>query len=328
MRRPARKPIRAASSAAPALAGGVVSALFLAGAIAFSAASAGPAVEPEPTAFEPTAAAAARAPVAQPLPAPVQLAEAAPVQPPRPPLAAPVVAETAPAGPVIALVIDDVGLDVAATRRAIALPASASLAFLPYAEATPALAREAEAAGLDVLVHMPMEPRGLADPGPNALMRHLSEDQLQARMRWAWSRVPGAIGVNNHMGSRFTEDPGAMRTALASIAGEAPLFLDSLTTPQSRGAAVARGLGLTTITRDVFIDHLDDAEAIARALAAAEADARAQGYAVAIGHPRALTLEALERWIPQAQARGVRFVTASRLAEIEHAGAAQLASRR
>jgi polysaccharide deacetylase 2 family uncharacterized protein YibQ len=325
MRRPARKPIRAASSAAPALAGGLVSALFLAGAIAFSAASAGPAAAPGNPVFGLAVAAPATEPEAQPLEAPVLLAEAAPVQPPRPPLAASAAAEPVPTGPVIALVIDDVGLDVAATRRAIALPAPTSLAFLPYADATPALAREAGAAGLDVLVHMPMEPRGLADPGPNALMRHLSEDQLTARMRWAWSRVPGAVGINNHMGSRFTEDPGAMRRALSAIAGEAPLFLDSLTTARSRGAAAARGLGLTAMTRDVFIDHVDEGAAIAAALAEVEAVAREQGRAIAIGHPRALTLEALETWIPEARARGIAFGRLSQLSPRKTSDAPRLA---
>ena len=303
--------------------------MFLAGAIAFSAASAGPT---ETSEAAPSLERIAPAPqsIADPSPAeletPVLLADAAPVRPPRPPLSEPVITGQAEEGPVIALVIDDVGLDVAATRRAMALPAPASLAFLPYADATPALAREARAAGLDVLVHMPMEPRGLANPGPNALMRHLSEDQIAARMRWAWSRVPGAIGVNNHMGSRFTEDPGAMRTALSAIAEEIPLFLDSLTTARSRGAAVAQGLGLTALTRDVFIDHLDEPAAIAAALAEVEAVARDQGRAIAIGHPRALTLEALEVWIPQARARGIKFVRLSQLSPRPASGATRLAS--
>lgn len=115
--------------------------------------------------------------------------------------------------PRIAIVIDDVGLDVDAARRTIALDGALSLAVLPYAQAAGTISQEAQAQGHDVLLHMPMEPVGLADPGPNALRLGLSDADLAARMRWALAQVPGAVGINNHMGSRFTADPRAMRVA-------------------------------------------------------------------------------------------------------------------
>lgn len=220
-----------------------------------------------------------------------------------------------PEGPRIVLVIDDVGLDLAAAQRVIDLPVATSLAVLPYADAAAIVSQRARDAGRDVLVHMPMEPLGLADPGPNALRLGLGREDLELRARWAMARVPGAIGFNNHMGSRFTQDPAALRIAMSAIATEGLIFLDSRTSAASRGSAVARGLGLEVLERDVFIDHELDADAIMAALDEAETLAQRRGHAVLIGHPHDITLDHLEAWTRDAQSRGFVFVTVSEMAE-------------
>ncbi|WP_304070500.1 divergent polysaccharide deacetylase family protein [Maricaulis maris] len=219
------------------------------------------------------------------------------------------------ARPQIVLVIDDVGLDVAAAERVVALPIPLTVAILPYAEASAELAALARLNGHDVLLHMPMEPVGLADPGPNALRIGLSDVDLQTRLRWGMARVPGAIGLNNHMGSRFTADPRALRVALSAVSHTNPLFLDSLTTGESRGRAVAAGLGLRALERDIFLDHDRSAEAIEARLAEAAELARQDGFAVVIGHPHTLTLDTLTAWLESPAAQGIDFVTAGTLAD-------------
>ncbi|MEC9250072.1 MAG: divergent polysaccharide deacetylase family protein [Pseudomonadota bacterium] len=216
--------------------------------------------------------------------------------------------------PRIALVIDDVGLDVAAAQRTASLDAPITMAVLPYADASRDIAGLVREAGHDLLVHMPMEPLGLADPGPHALRVDQTAEELQLRVRWAFARVPGAVGMNNHMGSRITQDVSAMRPVLEVVSQEAGLFLDSMTTAESRGAAVARGLGLTAMERDIFLDHTIDPAAISARLDDVEALAHLRGWAIAIGHPHDATLDALEAWISEAEARGFEFVTLSDLA--------------
>jgi len=81
--------------------------------------------------------------------------------------------------------------------------------------------------------------------------------------------------------------------------------LDSVTTPDTRLGAAAQAGGVRTLNRDVFLDNRQTVAAVLVQLRAAEAIARDAGTAVAIGHPHAATLEALEIWIPQARARGV-----------------------
>tara|TARA_R110002073_G_scaffold4805_7_gene30635 strand:+ start:2162 stop:3199 length:1038 start_codon:yes stop_codon:yes gene_type:complete len=321
------KPIRRRNAAMPALAGAVVASAYLAAAMAFSIASATPTAPDRSIRFAAMTAPATTpdggsAPVIQTgnealaaaaltadLPAATSIDTAQVTRPIPVSATAPVIA----ARPRIALIIDDVGLDEAAAARVLALNAPLTIAILPYADAAASTARLAEAGGRDVLVHMPMEPLGLADPGPHALRIDLSDRDLRARIRWAMARVPGAIGLNNHMGSRFTRDPRAMRIALAAIAEQAPLFVDSMTTAESRGFAVAEGLGLPVLRRDIFLDHVIEAEAIGARLAEAETLARSQGHAVLIGHPHAATLDALEIWIDQAREAGFEFVTVTTL---------------
>src|SRR5262249_17867027 len=108
--------------------------------------------------------------------------------------------------PKIAIVIDDLGGDLAHTDRALALPKAVTLSFLPYAEATPFLATEAAHGGHEVLVHMPMQAEGEHDPGPMALTVGLAPAEIRDRLVAALGRVPAAVGINNHMGSRFTAD--------------------------------------------------------------------------------------------------------------------------
>jgi uncharacterized protein len=209
--------------------------------------------------------------------------------------------------PVIALVIDDAGVDPALTRRAIDLGIPMTVAFLPYAPQTPELAQLAQASGHDTFLHMPMEPYGLEDPGPGALTRHLPPPELARRVEYALASVPGAIGLNNHMGSAFTSDVRAMRAALAPLRDRDLIFLDSLTSGRSRAAVAAEEVGLTTLRRSVFIDH--EAGRVEAMLEQLVDLARRDGHAIAIGHPRDDTLATLEAWLARGGHSGVRFVT-------------------
>lgn len=211
--------------------------------------------------------------------------------------------------PVIALVIDDAGVNPSLTRRAIELGIPLTVSFLPYATQTPELVEIAHTSGHDIFLHMPMEPYGLEDPGPGALTRHLPPAELARRVEQALAAVPGAIGLNNHMGSAFTSDARAMQAALEPLRGRDLIFLDSLTSGRSRAATIAEATGLITLRRSVFIDH--EAGRVEDMLDQLVALARRDGHAIAIGHPREDTLVALEVWLARGEYSDVRFVTIS-----------------
>lgn len=213
----------------------------------------------------------------------------------------------------IAIVIDDVGLDMSGSRRAVALPAAITLSYIPYSTRLPEQTKQAREAGHELLLHMPMEPMGSADPGPGALLVNLPQDELRQRLDTALASFVGFDGMNNHMGSKFTSDPQGMGLVIDELKQRHLFFLDSRTTAQSVGASLAKEQGVPTISRDVFLDDDMSLKAVKLQLEQTERVARRKGYAVAIGHPHPATLQALEEWMPDAEKRGFTFVSINSL---------------
>ncbi len=253
---------------------------------------------------------------APPLPSEPAAPEVVGVQPPSW-LANAVVSNPPPGHSLIAIVIDDLGLDRPRTRRAVALKGPLTLAFLPYAAELRAQTAEAKQAGHELLVHMPMQPLDEHNnPGPGALTTELDEIGLRERLRAGLDRFSGYVGINNHMGSRFTSDRKGMEVVMAELKARGLLFLDSRTSPGSVGLGVARSMGVPHAGRDVFLDNDPSPRAVADQLAILEARARQQGAAIAIGHPHDGTLEALGAWIETLGERGFTLVPLSTIVRL------------
>lgn len=232
------------------------------------------------------------------------------VLPPPPKAAPPPLA----AKPMIAIVIDDMGVDQRRSARAMKLPAKVTLSFLPYARDLKKQVTEAVALGHEIMLHVAMEPESSeADPGPNVLLTGTPEAELLANLRWNLEQMTGYQGINNHMGSRFTRDLAGMRVVMGELKARGLFFLDSLTSRDSVGAKTAREAGVPYATRDVFIDHKDDEAFVHKQLAMVEAEARKHGIAIAIAHPRDITLRALKTWLTKVQADGFELVGVSRV---------------
>ncbi len=216
---------------------------------------------------------------------------------------------SAPPQPRIILIIDDMGVDRNAFDRVMDLPGPLTLSFLPYALGVDAMAATAHARGDAVMLHLPMEPLGRADPGPNALLQAMSMEQLELALDWNLTRFDGFSAVNNHMGSRLTRDAAAMEHVLQRLKRRGLLFVDSLTTGESTGLEVGARIGAPVVARDIFLDAEPGRAAVARNLERLETIARERGLAIAIGHPRADTLDMLGPWLTSAPARGFELVT-------------------
>jgi hypothetical protein len=214
--------------------------------------------------------------------------------------------------PALPVVMDDLGIDKPRSARAIALPAPLTMAFLPYARAVAPQARAARAAGHELIVHVPMEPGdAAADPGPNALLTGLDRVDLVGRLEADLGAINDYVGISSHMGSRFTRDLGAMAVVMEVLRDRGLLFLDSRTSPATVGAEAARRYAVPYTERDVFLDNEDSLPAIRRQLATVEKVARRHGHAVALGHPRDATLEALAAWLREVEDRGFALVPLS-----------------
>jgi polysaccharide deacetylase 2 family uncharacterized protein YibQ len=238
--------------------------------------------------------------------------EPAPVQ-----AAAKLTAGETPSGPVqgirVALVIDDLGRDIEALRPLESLGVPVTYAVLPFEEHTPQVVAELRKRGVEMLLHLPMEPKNGEDPGPGALRRGMGDEELRERTLAALKAVPGAVGVNNHMGSGLSADHGPMTTILSLLAERRLFFLDSRTSAESVGYRVALDLGIPAAERQVFLDADLSPEAIRGQFQRLLDVARTHGAAIAIGHPFPETLEALKNEVPRAKAEGYEFVPVSYL---------------
>ena len=227
--------------------------------------------------------------------------------------------------PEIAVIIDDAGVDRVHTGVAIRLKGPLTISFLPYASDLAGQARAARANRHEVMLHVPMEPNGaFAEPEPHLLRARQGTSEIQRRLARDLDALPGIVGINNHMGSLFTADPHALAPVMEELVRRGLLFVDSRTTARSLAQDSAQAHGLPNAGRDVFLDHYEGQAEVRKRLIETERVARKQGYAIAIGHPRAATLAELALWLGEVEAKGYRLVPVS---AIVRARATQLAGR-
>ncbi len=222
--------------------------------------------------------------------------------------------------PKIVIILDDIGLDPVATEAAFSLPGPVTYSILPYAPDVEDLAAEAAAGAGDVMLHLPMEPHGADDPGPNALRGDMAGGAFLRALEWNLSRFDNYVGVNNHMGSALTANNTAMKTVLGILKHRNLFFIDSVTTGDTVAYRVGAQIGAHVLLRDVFLDPTPgDRDVVRRQLRLVEQIAIETGYVVAIGHPRPETLDVLGPWLATARARGFDLTTPSALLEREPA---------
>jgi polysaccharide deacetylase 2 family uncharacterized protein YibQ len=199
--------------------------------------------------------------------------------------------------PRIALIIDDIGVAFCHARPFLELGVPMTFAVLPRLRKTHDLAVRIHSHGYEIMLHQPMEPAQSAfDPGIAETM----EENI--------SRVPFAVGVNNHMGSRFTACQREMSEALEVIKYKHLFFVDSLTTNRSKGYRTAKSLEITTARRDIFLDNRLEESAILSQLHKLKRIALRHGRAIGIGHPFPETARALKVFLSNNYPPDLSFV--------------------
>jgi len=215
--------------------------------------------------------------------------------------------------PLVAIVIDDMGYRQNTGKALLALDLPLSFAFLPFTPFSEELQQEAQARRRDILLHLPLEPMDpKANPGPGALSTAMDPEAMKAHFHEDLQAVPKAIGVNNHMGSRFTANPQAMQTLLAMVRTRGLFFLDSITAADSVAYDLALAMGIKAERRTVFLDNDQNPDKIIAQLDLLIRLAGEHGQAVGIGHPYPATVEALRQYQSQLRTR-TEMVGVSRL---------------
>jgi len=216
--------------------------------------------------------------------------------------------------PMIAVIIDDMGVDKRRSEKILQLPGPLTVSFMSYAEELSRQTEEAHGRGHELMMHVPMEPLADGvDAGPGVLSVNLPVEELKKRVGDDLDRFKGYVGINNHMGSKFTAYAPGMQVLMAELHRRGLLFVDSLTTDHSVGLTLAQQSGVPTAARNVFLDNVGEVAAVEGQLVKLEELARKRGSAVAIGHPRDVTIAALNAWLPTLREKGLVLVPISQV---------------
>ena len=194
--------------------------------------------------------------------------------------------------PKLVIIIDDVH-----TRRQINAIQSLGLKvtpsiFPPYQLATKnhLLAKGVE----HYMIHLPMESSSKQfNTQTKTLMTYFTKAQIENRVKELRRLFPSAHYINNHTGSVYTGNYKAMHRLYTALRKEGFLFVDSRTTGSSKVRKITRQFGDAYIARDIFIDNEHNVSYIHGQLKKAVGMAKKKGYAIAIGHPHKMTMQAL-----------------------------------
>ena len=228
--------------------------------------------------------------------------------------------------PSLAIIIDDLGNNLASGRRAVNLPGSITYAILPHTPQARELANyvnsanhaNSKNANKEVIIHMPMEAVGHKPIGPGGLKMHQDQDDFIQTLQAAIQALPHAKGLSNHMGSQLTSQPDRMHWLMTELSKTPFYFIDSKTTDNSAAMHAAHKQQIPYLVRDVFLDHDPAPAAIDKAYKKALALAYQSGSAVLIAHPYATTLDYLERELPKLSHAGIVLVNASQAIARKH----------
>lgn len=215
----------------------------------------------------------------------------------------------------VAIVIDDLGYDGRLARRFLEIDAPLSFSVLPHGTFSKSIARRVHEAGRELLLHLPMEPKGYPEvnPGVGALLTGMTDAELVRALRQNLASLPSVKGVNNHMGSKFCEYEQKLRPVMLELKNRGLFFVDSRTTSGTQAYRVAQQLKVPSAERNVFLDNIQSPRAVRGQLKRLIQLSRLKGEAIGIAHPHEVTLEVLKEDIPKLPSRGVELVPVSQL---------------
>lgn len=211
--------------------------------------------------------------------------------------------------PKVAFIIDDLGYETEVAKKMMELEFPVTLSILPFLQYSEFIAEEGRKNNQEIMLHLPMESsNSSANHGPGAIKSYMSEEEIRQAVRDSILNFPYIIGVNNHMGSKITEDRKIMEIILEEIRELNLFFIDSMTSKNSIAYEVAQEMEIKSAVRSVFLDNENDMEYIKGQMLKVQETALREGEAIAIGHSRINTFYVLKRMIPELIKAGIEIV--------------------
>lgn len=220
--------------------------------------------------------------------------------------------------PKVVLIIDDMGISQKRTADIASLHYPLTVAFLTYGTNLQKQIENSQKAGQEIMLHTPMEALGKVEVAPDVLTTEMSVDEIKRNFKIMLDKFPGILGINNHMGSKLTEDLPRMNAVMEVLKERNMFFLDSKTSAKSRAEEAARAAGIAYAHRHVFLDNNNDKTYILGQLDKVEKLAKKNGYAIAIGHPKSQTYAALKEWLPKMKDKGLELIHLSKAIKVLH----------
>lgn len=213
----------------------------------------------------------------------------------------------------LAIIIDDIGYNQSQSERAARLKGAFTLSILPFTPHSTSSAKLAHEQGKELMLHLPMSTIHNMPVGKGGLVSGMEKTAFLNTVRQDLDSLPNIQGVNNHMGSRLTQEAEPMQWLMEELRPRGLYFVDSRTSAQTKALDIAMRHKVPSLKRDVFLDDLNETKAIEFQLNRALQFAKQRGSAVAIGHPYPTTLGVLERIQPLLVQQGVTLVYVSQL---------------
>lgn len=215
----------------------------------------------------------------------------------------------------VAIIVDDVGASLKAVRELLSLDIALTFSILPGLENTKRAADLIAKHHREIMLHMPMEPMDFPrnNPGKEALFVAMGHDEISRRTGLLLNALPGLVGVNNHMGSRFTQDRRRIGLVLEEIKKKNLYFVDSVTSGKTVAYEEAVKRGVPAMKRDLFLDHVNEPQAVAQQIDRLIRTVKKDGRALAICHPRENTIGELKKALQRFRAEGIEVVPVSTL---------------
>jgi len=219
----------------------------------------------------------------------------------------------------IAIIIDDWGYNSRLCNALSDIDIPLAVSILPSLKQSSRIAQCAYRYGKTIMVHLPLEPHSMHEKYPEdyVIETSMEEKKIRQILKDAIDSVPYTAGINNHMGSKATEDPHLMRIIFSELKDGGLFFADSLVTSNSVCSDLAHQMRLPFAKRDVFIDNESERSYIEGQLEQLAKKAKRKGFALGIGHARRLTLQIIREQIPLLEKQGFQFISVKDLIELQ-----------
>lgn len=216
-----------------------------------------------------------------------------------------------PLNPSIAFIFDDLGESLAELREIYSLDIPVTVSIIPKLKFSKNIAHIASRCGFSVLIHLPMEPKegkSYRTDKYRFISGSLSKRENETLLRSYLNSIRIAIGVNNHMGSKASEEEPLMRLLMRAVKNKGLFFVDSRTSLNSVAYQVASQEGLVCGYNEGFLDAVASPDHMQKQIDQLIKKASDKGKIIIIAHPRESTIKFLKAKLGQLKEK-VNFIT-------------------